>query len=195
MATDAREIGPALEAFLALEAAGWKGRLQTDVAGSPGGLAFIGAAAAAMTDGSFRVATLALDGRVIAAGLVVIAGRRAFYIKTAYEEDLARFSPGLLLTLDLTAYLLDDSEIDDADSIAVADHPMIDRVWTERFPVASVLVATGPGRNALIRPAAAAERLRDEFRVRSRGVRTRIRAWRASSANDAVKKSGTHAES
>jgi hypothetical protein len=123
-----------------------------------------------------------------------VAGRRAFYIKTTYDEDLARFSPGLLLTLDLTAYLLDDPGIDDADSIAVADHPMIDRIWTERFPVASVLIATGPGRGTLVRLAAKLEALREELRVRSARVRTIIRERRASSANDVGKKSSAVTE-
>jgi O-antigen/teichoic acid export membrane protein/CelD/BcsL family acetyltransferase involved in cellulose biosynthesis len=182
------EIGPALEAFLALESAGWKGRLGTDLAASSQSLAFIRDAASAMAEGGFRVATLSLDDRAIAAGLVVVAGRRAFYIKTTYDEALARFSPGLLLTLDLTAYLLDDPDIGDADSIAVADHPMIDRIWTERFPVASVLVATGRGRGTLVRIAAKLETLREELRVRSARVRTVIREWRASSANDIGKK-------
>jgi O-antigen/teichoic acid export membrane protein/CelD/BcsL family acetyltransferase involved in cellulose biosynthesis len=194
VATAKGEIGPALDSFLALESAGWKGRLGTDLAGSSQSLAFIRDVASAMAGEDFRVATLALDGRIIAAGLVVIAGRRAFYIKTAYDEALARFSPGLLLTLDLTTYLLDDPEIDDADSIAVADHPMIDRIWTERFPVASVLVTTGPGRGALIRLAVQSEKLRGELRVRSSRIRTRIRAWRASSANDTDKNIPAEAE-
>jgi hypothetical protein len=71
---------------------------------------------------------------------------------------------------------------------------MIDRIWTERFPVASVLVTTGPGRGALIRLAVQSEKLRGELRVRSSRIRTRIRAWRASSANDTDKNIPAEAE-
>lgn len=151
-----------LDAFLELEAAGWKGRSGTALARAPGAASFIRAAAAGLTRrGAFRVATLALDGRAIASGLVGQAGRRAFYIKTTYDEAYARFSPGLLLTLDLTAHLLDDPGIEDADSIAVADHPMIDRIWIERLAVASVVVSTRPGGGGLFRAAVAAERIRE----------------------------------
>jgi O-antigen/teichoic acid export membrane protein/CelD/BcsL family acetyltransferase involved in cellulose biosynthesis len=188
--TERGEMPEALDAFLALEAASWKGKLGTDLRTASGGEAFIRATAAALArDGAFRIATLTLDGRVIAAGLVAIADRRAFYLKTAYDEALARFSPGLLLTLDLTAHLLDDPAIDDADSIAVADHPMIDRIWTERFPVASVLVATRPGGGALFRLAGHMERLRDDVRRRSKSARVKLQAMRQARANATAQKS------
>ena len=184
IAREPAAVAAALESFLALESAGWKGRIGTDLVGA-GDAPFMRAAAAGMAErDAFRVAVLELDGRAIAAGLVAVAGRRAFYLKTAYDEAFARFSPGLLLTLDLTAHLLDDPDIDDADSIAVADHPMIDRVWTARFPVAAVLVSTGrPG--PLFRAAVLAERLREAARVRSSAYRARFAAWRASFAKDA----------
>ena len=160
------EVAAALDAFLDLEAAGWKGVAGTALRLAPGADTFIREASRelARTD-AFRIATLTLDGRPIAAGLVAVAGRRAFYLKTAYDEGFARFSPGLLLTLDLTAHLLDDPAIDDADSIAVADHPMIDRVWTERFAVESVLVATRPGRGLVLDAAAAGGRGRAAARI------------------------------
>lgn len=181
MAHEPDEVGAALDAFLALERAGWKGQAGTDMGSAPGALSFIRDSAIGLSrDGAFRVATLTLDGRPIASGLVAVAGRRAFYLKTTYDEDLARFSPGLLLTLDLTAALLDDPAIDDADSIAVADHPMIDRVWTERFDVASVMVSTGRPA-ALFRLAVAAEGWRGTIRLKSKPVREKFSGiWRRS---------------
>lgn len=154
------EVAGALDDFLALEAAGWKGRARTALSEAPGAAAYFREAAeSGAREGAFRVATLRLDGRPVAAGLVSIAGRRAFYVKTAYDEDLARYSPGVLLTLDLTAHLLDDPAIEDADSVAGADHPMIDRLWTGRRPIESLLVGTRPG-GAVFRAALAVERAR-----------------------------------
>lgn len=164
------EVAPALERFLALEAAGWKGAAGTALAQAEGGAAYIREAAQA---GGLRIVTLAQNGRPVAAGLVAIAGRRAFYVKTAYDEALSRFSPGLLLTLDLTAHLLDDPRIDDANSVAAADHPMIDRIWTERLSVASLLVGTRPGGGAAFRLAASVEGRREDAIRLAKALRAR----------------------
>ena len=178
-ARDSDEVARGLDAFLALEAASWKGQLGTDLATARGAAAFIRDAARALAErGAFRVATLSLDKQVIAAGLVAQQGTRAFYLKTTYDEAFARFSPGLLLTLDLTAHLLDDPSVADADSIAVADHPMIDRVWTERFPVACVMVSTRPGGSAAFRAAVLAEKARENAVARLKVVRVKLRELR-----------------
>lgn len=183
------EVAAALEDFLAIEAAGWKGRAGTALKLAPGAASFIREGARrGGRDGSFRVARLTLDGRTIAAGLVLVSGRRAFYAKTAYDEALSRFSPGLLLTLDLTAYLLDDPGIDDADSIAVADHPMIDRIWTARLPVASRLVATRRGGGAAFRAALAIERGRESAVAVAKAKLARLRAWRQPAVQHESKK-------
>jgi CelD/BcsL family acetyltransferase involved in cellulose biosynthesis len=173
------DVAAALEGFLALEASGWKGRSGTDLATAPGAAAFFrdaGRAGAGMD--AFRIVSLTSNGRVLAAGLVAIAGRRAFYVKTAYDEAFARHSPGFLLTLDLTTLLLDDPSVDDADSVALSDHPMIDRIWTARFAVESVFVATGAGSvgGAL---ALAVERGREAAWKAGRAARDALRRGRA----------------
>lgn len=197
-ASSEQAIPMALDEFLVLEAAGWKGRGGTALAMAPGGAAFIrevatGAAGAASPAGRFAVATLRLDGRPVAAGLVATAGRRAFYMKTAFDEALARFSPGLLLTLNLTRHLLDDPEIDDVDSIAVADHPMIDRVWTARFPVATVAVATVPGGGPLFTAALATERARERGIAALKAGSAALARWRARPGKDAARKPAAEA--
>lgn len=156
------EIGPALETFLRLEASGWKGRAGTDLATASGGAAFMrDASAAGAGEGAFRVVSFTLGERVVAAGLVAVAGGRAFYVKTAYDEEFARYSPGFLLTLDLTEHLLDDPAIATADSVALADHPMIDRIWTARQGIESLCVATRSGAGAAFAAALAVERGRE----------------------------------
>jgi hypothetical protein len=178
-----------LDAFLELEAAGWKGKSGTALAHAPGSANFIREAAAALARrGAFRVATLALNGRAIASGLIGQAGSRAYYIKTTYDEAYARFSPGLLLTLDLTAHLLDDPSIEDADSIAVADHPMIDRIWIERHAVASVIISTRPGGGQGFKAAVAAERIRETMVKVAKAFREKSQATRAAAVNENAKK-------
>lgn len=189
IATEPVEVARDLEAFLQLETAGWKGKSGTDLIHAAGAAAFVREAASTLSaTRSFRVGTLTLDGRVIAAGYVGVSQRRAFYLRTTYDESLARFSPGFLLTLDLTAHLLDDLEIEDADSIAVADHPMIDRVWTERFPVGSVLVATRSGGGRSFRAALAAERVREGAIARLKNVSLKVSEFRKGRAKQSTKK-------
>jgi CelD/BcsL family acetyltransferase involved in cellulose biosynthesis len=169
------DVTAALDEFLSLEKRGWKGRAGTDLATSPGAAAYFRAAAAAgSATHAFRVASLRLGDRVIAGGLLGIANGRAFYIKTAYDEALAKYSPGRLLTLAITESLLDDPAIRDADSIADADHPMIDRLWTGRLPIENVFVATAP-ESRLAEAALRVERLRLSMRRSLRAARGR---WR-----------------
>ncbi len=73
----------------------------------------------------------------------------AFSYKTAFDEDFARFSPGVLLQLENLA-MLDRKTIDWTDSCAASDHPMIDSLWEERRPIGRLSVAIGgAGRRAL----------------------------------------------
>jgi hypothetical protein len=180
VAHERTDVATSLEAFLDLESAGWKGQRGTDMRSVPGAAAFIGEVAQALAAaGTMRIASLRLSGRTVAAGIVAVSDGRAFYVKTAYDEELARFSPGLLLTLELTKHLLDDSEIDDADSIAVANHPMIDRIWTARFPVASAMISCRPGRDPMFWVIVGAERARDRIRRAARDLRRRANSRRA----------------
>jgi len=166
------DIGPALEAFLDLEASGWKGRRGTDLKHAQGAADFIRAAVRGLAErDAGRVGILSSGGRVVAAGIVVLSGTRAYYIKTAYDEAFARYSPGLLLTLDLTRHLLDDPGIADADSVAVAGHPMIDPLWTARQPIISLLVAARPGADPVFRLVLSLEKLREKLRVSTARIR------------------------
>jgi len=134
-------VGDALEDFLALEARGWKGRRGTALLQHPGDTAFIrGAAAALAAKGCFEIATLACGGAPVACGLVLRQGRRAFFFKLAYDETEAKTSPGVQLTLELTRHFCADAGIDDVDSMADADHPMIDHIWRDRIVIGDLFV-------------------------------------------------------
>lgn len=146
VASKAAAVAVALENFLALEASGWKGRRGTALNRIPGNAAFIRQAASALAaKGQFAVATLNCAGAPVAAGLVLRQGKRAFFFKVAYDEARAKMSPGVQLTLELTRYLSADPAIDDVDSMADTDHPMIDRVWNDRLELADFLFATRAG--------------------------------------------------
>lgn len=139
-------LDAALDAFLALEAAGWKGRKGTALAGSAATRGFCVTGISGLASaGMARVDVMRLDGRAVAVGILLMAGDRAWYWKTAYAEDLARYSPGLLLSHAIGDELMAGSGIRLADSCAIPGHSMIERIWPDRMTMTRRLIAVQAG--------------------------------------------------
>jgi CelD/BcsL family acetyltransferase involved in cellulose biosynthesis len=144
-ARGADDVAAALQDFLTLEAAGWKGRAGTAAASDPTVATFIhGAVTALAAQGQARVDRLLSDGRTIAATITLASGDGAWCWKIAYDESLSRASPGVQLMCDLTDDLLASDTPARVDSCAVADHPMIDHLWRERLTLSDRLIALRP---------------------------------------------------
>lgn len=170
------EAAAALDAFLALEASGWKGARGTALASKPGDTRFVKTAMTALVAaGVADIATLSSGPKVIAAGILLRHLRRSFFFKIGYDESAARTSPGVQLTLDLTRWLCADPGIDDVDSTAVSGHPMIDHVWRARLAVSDWLLPVGRGKAALVLCAALVGS-RHRLRESARSVFHRIRS-------------------
>lgn len=138
------------EAFLALEAAGWKGRAGSALASDAATAAlFRESMLGAAQRGRLERLALRLDGKPIAMLANFTAPPGSFSYKTAFAEDYARFSPGVLLQRENLA-ILDHPDIAWTDSCASADHPMIDHIWRERRVIGRLSIAIGgPLRRAL----------------------------------------------
>ena len=138
--------------FLALEASGWKGEAGSALASAPDTTAlFTQALAGAAAAGRLERLALRLDGRAIAMLANFITPPGAYSFKTAFDEDYARFSPGMLLQLENLA-LLERADVAWADSCAVEGHPMIERLWRDKRPMVSRNIAIGgPLRRAAFR--------------------------------------------
>jgi hypothetical protein len=174
--------GPrAVEDFLRLEAAGWKGALGTSLTANAKRASFaretLGGFAAR---GRLQISRLSLDGRPIAAGAVLRAGARAFYWKTAYDPAYAAFSPGLQLTLAMSRDLKADSSLEVADSCADPNHPMIDRIWPRRIELADFVLQTRPDAPLAFRLATGARCVKTPARRR---VKELVNRRRRGSAN------------
>lgn len=160
--------------FLDLEASGWKGTAGTAATASPAQRALIETAVAGLAaDGHAGIARLRLDGRTVAAGIVLASGGGTWFWKTAYDETLAKFSPGVLLTLDLSEALVRDERVATVDSCAVAGHPMIDRLWADRRVLSDRLIGLRPGPGFVI--ACRLEGLRRHAIAVARRARDRLR--------------------
>ncbi|MFC3695159.1 GNAT family N-acetyltransferase [Chenggangzhangella methanolivorans] len=165
------DVAAAAARFLALEAKGWKGAAGTAMADAPDQRAFFETLLADLArSGDALVLELFAGERLAASGVVLIAGDRGWFYKVAYDETLARLSPGVQLTLELTRLLAEEKRLVEVDSTAVADHPMIDRLWRGRLALSDVLVALDPDAAGMVEGAASAERLRRNLRRRLRDL-------------------------
>jgi CelD/BcsL family acetyltransferase involved in cellulose biosynthesis len=129
--------------FLALEQASWKGRAGSALACDQANeTLFCEALSGAAALGRLERLELSLDGRPIAMMTTFLTPPGAFGFKTAFDQEFARFSPGVLLQRENLA-LLERPGIDWCDSCAAEDHPMIDHFWRERRTIGRISIAIG----------------------------------------------------
>ncbi len=138
-------VAAAAEDFFALEASGWKGEAGTAAAHHEEVLSFIKMALPTLAaEGKVAINRLLLDGRPIAAAITLQSGDTAWYWKTAYDENFARFSPGVLLSAALTEELAGNPTIARTDSCAAPGKSMLDNIWSERLTLCNRLIAVRP---------------------------------------------------
>ncbi|BCG92689.1 GNAT family N-acetyltransferase [Mesorhizobium sp. 131-2-1] len=177
VARGTEEIRHAIEAFLTLEVAGWKGRERTAMAIDRYRAAFAREAVHRLAEHDLcRIHSLTLDGRTIASLIVFVEAGVAYTWKTAYDEALSAYSPGTLLMIEVTRQNLDDPNIVVTDSCAVPDHPVMSRLWTERKPMGTLVLGLSPDADRLARQAASQLHLYRETRNMARILRNRMRS-------------------
>ncbi len=157
--------------FLALEQAGWKGRRGTALACANHMTAFFNSALPRLhRSGDLMFWKLALDDRPLAMLFAMVSGPRAWLGKIAFDEEFARYSPGVLLVLEATKDLLTRPGITCVDSSAIPDHPMINRIWRDRLAMCDLLVATPGTSRTAFRLIAAAEKTKRAARHRAKAA-------------------------
>ena len=172
------EVRRGCESFLTLELMGWKGRERTALASDRYQAAFVREAVDRLSQNDMvRIHTLSLDGETVAALIVFIERGVAYTWKTAYDESLSPYSPGALLMIEATKAHLDDLNIALTDSCAAPDHPQMDRLWSERRRIGTLIVGLTPGADRAARQTAAQLHLYTESRNLARLVRKRMRGF------------------
>lgn len=178
--SEPEELSRGAEQFLALEASGWKGRRGTAFLKSANRANFARSLLASISaERKLRIACLDCNGRPIAMAIVLLSNDRAFFWKITYDEAFAAFSPGVLLSLELSRSLLADRGIAVTDSCATADHPLLENLWRERLEIADLVVALRSDRKGFFL-AIARERLRRGLRDRLKSIVRRFRRLRNS---------------
>ncbi len=155
----------AVESFLTLEASGWKGGRGTALLSDPSTAAFVRTMTRRLSrEGKCRVEALELDGVPVAMGIVLSFGSSSFLWKIAYDESKAPYSPGVQFTIEFTRRQVQMNAIDSTDSCAIPDHPMIDRLWPDKLPIADIAFAVSGARLASFGKAFRKELMRRRFR-------------------------------
>jgi CelD/BcsL family acetyltransferase involved in cellulose biosynthesis len=126
--------------FLELEASGWKGRAGSALRDDPATRRFFEqSVAGAFAMGKLEMLRLTLDGRPLALLVNFITPPGSYSFKIAFDENYARYSPGVLIQLE-NLKILDSTDVEWMDSCAVEDHSMINSIWAERREIVRVTV-------------------------------------------------------
>ncbi len=143
----APDVRRAFEQFLQLEAAGWKGRRGSALACDIAEAAFAREMIAALAErGDASIHALCVEAKPVSMQVVLRCGTAAFTWKTAYDESMREFSPGMLLLEDYTMAFLGDDSITRVDSCAYDDSGFMS-AWSERETIAQVWIDARRGRS------------------------------------------------
>jgi CelD/BcsL family acetyltransferase involved in cellulose biosynthesis len=133
----------AIERFLDLEAAGWKGRAGTAMAAVPGHADFFRELCRAFhSDGRLQLFELGTADRLVASKCNLIAGEGSYSFKIAFDEQFKRWSPGVQLEV-ANVERFNAGELRWMDSCADSTNAMINRLWQERLALTTILLADG----------------------------------------------------
>ncbi len=142
--TDA-DFRQALEGFVRLEASGWKGKEGTALAAMEADRNFfLEAGVEAYRRKRFLMSALVFDGKVIAQTCYFLAGEGAYAFLTAFDEEHAKFSPGVyVMREDLNYILSPKTGIRWVDSCAWPGNTLWNGICTSRRAIQGVWFATG----------------------------------------------------
>ncbi|HSK51093.1 MAG TPA: GNAT family N-acetyltransferase [Solirubrobacterales bacterium] len=159
----------ALDAFIELEASGWKGRGGTALAAIPGHSEFLRETARRFrARDAFRLYSLEAGGRAVAGRCSYVAGGVDFCFKVGYDEAFARFSPGRELELQMVDRFHADPGLRLLDSCTAPDNDLYNRLWRDRRELVSTVVPADGPRGRLAAPVVrAAIALRERRRERA----------------------------
>jgi CelD/BcsL family acetyltransferase involved in cellulose biosynthesis len=136
------DIAPWADEFLELEASGWKGKAGTAMGAEPASAQFFRQAAdAAHRAGELQLFRLRSGARTIAAAVNFRSAGALYAFKVAYDETYARFSPGVMLEIEMMKAIEGATDLCFIDSCAKAEHPMIERLWRERRTIEALNIS------------------------------------------------------
>jgi CelD/BcsL family acetyltransferase involved in cellulose biosynthesis len=135
-----------IEAFITLEASGWKGATGSALQAKAERRAFFREIChSAHARRRLHMFQLCLDGRPLAQICRFSAQDGMFAFRTAYDEAYAKFSPGLLLSLHHTRRVHENGRPDWIDSCAAPDASLPNQIWLDRRRLMNLRLAAKGG--------------------------------------------------
>jgi CelD/BcsL family acetyltransferase involved in cellulose biosynthesis len=136
----------AFETYLSMEAASWKGERGTALLCDAADAAFARRLISALAaERHASVALLEVDGRAIAAQVLLYCGTVAYTWKTAFDASFAKYSPGSLLVDKLTEQLFATKGIEAIDSCS-SQGGFMGNLWDGRRATVDLVADLGTGK-------------------------------------------------
>jgi len=159
--TEGSALAKAVEDFLVLERAGWKGSRGTALASRPATIrlarTLFESRGGPVTP---RADMICLDGRPIAVSLAFVCGGTAHLLKTAFDESLRAYAPGIVLEAEIVRACHEERFADRLDSASFPGG-VLDDLYPDRERIGDLLFASGAAMSAsALQRVAEAERLR-----------------------------------
>lgn len=143
---DDEDLASWAEDFMTLEASGWKGAGGTALRQDAASIRFFkDAVRRASAANEIRFFKLMLGDRPLAAAVNFQSGAVSYAFKIAYDEDYARYSPGVMMEIDIMKALEGALGLSFVDSCAKTHHPMIDRLWRGRRTISALNISRRDG--------------------------------------------------
>jgi CelD/BcsL family acetyltransferase involved in cellulose biosynthesis len=142
---------PFVREFLEMEAAGWKGREGVAAALRDTDRAYIeDMVIRSASRGKLQALALRLDGKPVALKLNLFAGDGAFAFKITFDEQFAKFSPGVQLELENIERAHQLPRLRWMDSCAAPNRFMINHLWPDRREMQTLFFSPGSRIGSLV---------------------------------------------
>ena len=160
----------AFETYLTIEAASWKGSRGTALLCDEEDAIFTRRLISDLAaGGNASVALLRVDGRAVAAQVLLYCGTTAYTWKTAFDVEFSKFSPGALLVDKMTEQLF--AEGVEAIESCSPEGGFMNQIWDGRRTSVDMLADVGAKKSLGFRAVMASERGHAQLR----GLRNRLR--------------------
>lgn len=150
-ASNSDSVHNAIEGFLTLELMGWKGRKGTALYNHKKIAAFSRQIVSELASANqCEIFSLTQNNKPIASLILLGRNGRLVPWKMAFDERLSAYSPGMQVMVEATRSLKQRANFVEADSLAVTDHVMMNRVWPDRIKITDLTVALRPEDKRLV---------------------------------------------
>lgn len=172
---EGEDVIAGFEAFLELEAKGWKGRAGTALSNHLETAKFSREVIHNLSaKNGVRIDQLWAGNTLVAALVLFQESGKVYSWKIAFDEAFARSSPGSQIAIIALRRNLETPGFVRADSLAIPGHPMIGALWRGRVQVGTLLLSKGAVGSALAGLAATDLKVEQSLRKNAKALKALI---------------------